>query len=415
MKVVHVVTAFPRHDDDVITPWLGRLLLGLRDRGLEVEVLAPAYRGGGGTEWRGIRVRRFRYAPAALEILTHEETAPDRIRRRPAYAALLPGYMIGGSLASIALGTSSPPDVVHVHWPVPHAWFGALARASSERTALVSSFYSVEIRWIERRLRWALPFLRWSIESADAVTAISTATAAAVARYTSRQVPVIPFSAAISDRPLPDGAGAEARPLEREGPVRLLFVGRLVERKGVHILIRALARVRERVDATLTVVGEGPEAGPLESEARRVGVDPFVYFAGRVDEGALGEAYRTSDLFVLPAVVDGKGDTEGLGVVLLEALEFGLPLIASDAGGIPDIVRHGETGLLVPPGDAGALADAIMRVIEDAAAARDRVEKGRAHMREHFGLPRVVDRLVHRYERAVAARRGTKPASAAPQ
>ena len=408
MKVVHVVTAFPRHDDDVITPWLGRLLLGLRERGLEVEVLAPAYRGGGATEWRDIPVRRFRYAPAGLETLTHEETAPDRIRRRPAYAALLPGYMIGGSLASIGLGASSPPDVVHVHWPVPHGWFGALARASSERTAVVSSFYSVEIRWIERRLRWALPFLRWSIESADAVTAISTATAAAVARYTSREVPVIPFSAAISDRPLPDGPSAEARPLEREGPVRLLFVGRLVERKGVHILIRALARVRERVDATLTVVGEGPEAGPLEAEARRVGVDPFVHFAGRVDQEALGEAYRTSDLFVLPAVVDGKGDTEGLGVVLLEALEFGLPLIASDAGGIPDIVKHGETGLLAPPGDAGALADAIMRVIDDPAAARDRVEKGRAHMREHFGLPSVVDRLVYLYESAVETRRGRK-------
>ena len=403
MRVVHVVTAFPRHDDDVITPWLGRLLLGLRERGLEIGVLTPAYRGGGATDWRGIPVRRFRYAPARLETLTHDETAPDRIRRRPAYAALLPGYMLGGSLASIGLGTSSPPDVIHVHWPVPHAWFGALVRASSERTAVVASFYSVEIRWIERRLRWAVPFLRWSIESADAVTAISTATAAAVARYTSREVPVIPFSAAISDGPRPGRAPDGARPLERAGPVRLLFVGRLVERKGVHILLRALARIRARVDATLTVIGEGPWAAPLEAEARRLGVDPFVHFAGRVDEEALREAYRTSDLFILPAVVDGKGDTEGLGVVLLEALEFGLPLVASDVGGIPDIVRHGETGLLVQPSDAGALAHAVLRVIEDPAAARERVERGRAHMRQHFGLPRVVDRLVHRYERAVAA------------
>ena len=95
-------------------------------------------------------------------------------------------------------------------------------------------------------------------------------------------------------------------------------------------------------------------------------------------------------------------------MVLLEAIEFGVPLIAPDVGGIPDIVRDGETGLLVPPGDAGALVDAILRVMEDPAAARERVERGRAHMREHFGLPRVTDRLVRRYERAVAARRGVK-------
>ncbi len=411
MRVVHVVTAFPRYDGDVITPWLGTLLLALRERGLDVGVLAPAYRGGGATEWRGIPVHRFRYAPARLETLTHDETAPDRLRAKPAYLGLLPGYMLGGSLASLRLGASSPPDVVHVHWPVPHAWFGALARASAAGgTVVVSSFYSVEIRWVERRLPWAAPFLRWSIESADAVTAISTATAAAVARYTDREVPVIPFSAALSDQtPVPPSGG---RPRTADERVRLLFVGRLVERKGVHILIRALARVRERVDATLTVIGEGPQAAALAGEACRAGVTAFVRFAGRVDEAVLREAYRTSDLFILPAIVDGKGDTEGLGVVLLEALEFGLPLIASDAGGIPDIVRHGETGLLAPPGDAGALADAIVRVVEDPAAARQRVERGQAHMREHFGLAGVADRLVHCYETAAATRRGTRPASA---
>ena len=118
------------------------------------------------------------------------------------------------------------------------------------------------------------------------------------------------------------------------------------------------------------VVGDGPQAAPLEAEARHVGVDAFVRFAAASMKKTLREAYRTSDLFILPAVVDGKGDTEGLGVVLLEALEFGLPLIASDVGGIPDIVRHGETGLLVPPGDVTALADAVARVVEDPAAAK---------------------------------------------
>ena len=414
MRVVHVVTAFPRHDADVITPWLGRLLLGLRERGLEVEVLAPSYRGGGATEWRGIPVRRFRYAPARLETLTHDETVPDRLRSRPAYLALLPGYLLGGSLASLAAGTSSPPDVVHVHWPVPHAWFGGVLRAASGgTTAVVSSFYSVEIRWIERRLGWAVPFLRWSIEMSDAVTAISSATASAVARYTTREVTVIPFSAAVSGF-APDPSTTTGRASRRDGSFRLLFVGRLVERKGVHILIRALARVRERVDATLTVIGEGPEAAGLAAEAVRVGVDASVRFAGRVDETTLSEAYRASDLFILPAVLDRKGDTEGLGVVLLEALEFGLPVIASDIGGIPDIVRHRETGLLVPPGDAAALAGAILESVESPAETRERARRGRVHARRQFSLSSVIDRLTACYEQAIAARRGRAPEGSGP-
>ena len=406
MRVVHVVTAFPRHDGDPITPWLGQLLLGLRERGLDVAVLAPAYRGGGATEWRGIPVRRFRYAPARLETLTHDETAPDRLRSRPAHLGLLPGYLLGGSLASIRMGTSGPPDVVHVHWPAPHAWFGSLARAASGgRTAVLSTFYSVEIRWIERRLPWAVPLLRWSIETSDAVTAISSATAAAVGRYTGQDVPVIPFSAAISER-TPEASADRDRRVLVGGALRLLFVGRLVERKGVHILIRALARVRERVEATLTVIGEGPEAAALRAEAVRAGVGGSVRFAGRVDEDALAEAYRTCDLFVLPAVVDRKGDTEGLGVVLLEAIEFGMPVIASDIGGIPDIVRHRDTGLLVPPGDAPALAAAILEAVADPGESRARALRGRNHARHRFALAGVVDCLVERYEGALAIRRG---------
>ncbi|MGH7541970.1 MAG: glycosyltransferase, partial [Gemmatimonadota bacterium] len=130
MKVIHIATAFPRREDDPITPWLGTLLLSLRDRGLEVEVLAPAYRGSRTHRWHGLTVHRFRYAPRGLETLTHDETAPDRLRHRPAYALLLPSYLAAGCLAAARLGARRP-DVVHVHWPMPHALAGTALRAAS--------------------------------------------------------------------------------------------------------------------------------------------------------------------------------------------------------------------------------------------------------------------------------------------
>ena len=218
MRVVHIVTAFPRFDDDLITPWLVPLLRELEHQGVSTEVLAPAYRGETGGSSRGIRVRRFRYAPARLETLTHDETVPDRLARRPSYAALLAPYLIGGSLAAARLG-SARPDVVHVHWPMPHAWFGALLRAASGgHTAVVSSFYSVELRWVERRLPWLTPFLRWAIETSDGVTAISNATAERVRALVDRSVSVIPFGAAVKPR-----AGAPIHPALAGGrPLELL-------------------------------------------------------------------------------------------------------------------------------------------------------------------------------------------------
>jgi len=418
VKVVHIVTAFPRHDGDVITPWLGGLLQALRSDGIDASVLAPAYRGGGATTWRGVPVTRFRYAPRALETLTHDETVPDRLHARPAYAALVPAYLAGGTVAAWRLGLGAP-DVVHVHWPFPHAWFGAVARAASGgRTAVVSTYYSVEVRWVERRLSALRPFLRWSVESADLVTAISTRTAGALGAYATGPVPVIPFAAALGEGEGPVGPADEAPPARgarsadrgtsttATRPFRLLFVGRLVERKGVEVLVEAVARLAERLPAELTVIGEGPRAEGLRRLVRRRGLEDRVTLAGRVDDRALAAAYRKADAFVLPAVVDAKGDTEGLGVVLLEALRFGVPVIASGVGGIPDIVRDGDTGWLVPAGNVGALVEAIEQVARDPAEAARRVRRGRARVEAEFSLDEVVQRLRGCYEEAIFRRRG---------
>ncbi len=398
MRIVHVVTAFPRDEDDVITPWMVEMIRRLRDRGHEAEVLAPAYRGSGGHRVHGIPVRRFRYAPASWETLTHEETAPDRVRRSPAHAALVPLYAAAGTLAAWRTGRSAP-DVVHAHWPVPHALFGAAARAGSGgRTALVCSYYAVEVNWVNRRLRWLRPFLRWSATTADAVTAISSSTARSVEEASGREPRIVPFAAAVDAAPTPD----EVRePLADDGgPLRLLFVGRLVERKGVEVLVRALAEIREHRLVELTVVGEGPRDAAIRREARRCGVAELVHLTGFVPREELSRRYAGCDVFVLPAVVDRKGDTEGLGVVLLEALRRERPVVASDVGGIPDIVRDGQTGWLVPPGDEEALAERILELRREPERAREVARRGRAFVEERFAWDRVMGDLEATYEEA---------------
>lgn len=410
MRVVHVATSFPRHDGDPITPWLVRLLRELRARGVDAEVLAPSYRGAGSGERAGVPVRRFRYAPARWEVLSHDETVPDQLRASPWKAALLPGYMAGGLGAATRLGRERP-DVVHVHWPFPHAVFGAAARAASGgRSALVSSFYSAELSWAEHHLPWIRPFLRWSARGPDAVTAISTATAERVRRLAERPVRVLPFAAAVDPPPAKGGYGP-AVPLAGD-EVDLLFVGRLVERKGVQVLIEALPRVLERRSARLTVVGEGAWGERLRRLAEERGVADRVRFRGFVAEEELRRLYASCDIFVLPAVTDERGDTEGLGVVLLEALRFGRPVIASEAGGIPDIVRPGRSGRLVPPGDVAALARAILETAADPDSARRVAEAGRRWADVRFSWKRIVDDLLDTYREAVRVRLG-RPAGPA--
>lgn len=400
MKVLYIVTAFPRHPEDVITPWMVEMITRLRDREIEVEVLAPAYRAQPSGEICGIPVHRFRYAPAAWETLTHDQTAPDRIRDRPLMAGLLPGYLLGGAREASRLARTGDFDLVHAFWPLPHGLLGMAARRAGG-IPLVETFFGVELTWTNSQLQPLRPLMRRIIRGADAVTAISTHTAGLIRRLTPEVDPVIiPFGAAI------EGAAQEVADEEPlHSGLQLLFVGRLVERKGVHVLLDALALLPEEPPIHVQVVGDGPERAALEHRARSLGVSERVTFQGYISREALERQLRTCDALVLPAVPDSKGDIEGLGVVLLEAMSFGKPVVASMAGGITDIVRPGENGLLVPPGDPAALASAIEGMARYPRGLRKMGEVARADVGERFSWDSILDRVVSLYTSLLPAPR----------
>jgi glycosyltransferase involved in cell wall biosynthesis len=399
VKALYLVTAYARDPADVITPWLVETIRRLAERGVEVEVLAPSYRGLRTQTVGAVRVHRFRYAPAAWETLTHDQTAPDRIRQHPQFLGLVPGYVAAGSFAASRLARTGGFDVIHAFWPIPQGLLGLAAKRASG-LPLVSTFFGVELTWMERQFPFLAPLLRRIVRGSDAVTAISTYTADRLRRVVPGVEPaVIPFGAAIDAPPsLPEPRRDDGRPFE------LLFVGRLVERKGVHLLLDALATMPAGERPVLRVVGDGPERASLEERAARLGLVDSVRFDGFVSTEALKAAFAQCDAFVLPAVIDAKGDTEGLGVVLLEAMVNGKPVIASAAGGIVDIVRDGRNGFLVPPGDAPALADAVRACIADPERARRMGMQGREDVEAGFSWPVIADRLAGIYRGVAVAR-----------
>ncbi|MEP7002566.1 MAG: glycosyltransferase family 4 protein, partial [bacterium] len=120
-RVLFIASAYPRYEGDIITPWLGATIAQLRDVQVDVDVLAPAYHGLADQTIDGVRVHRFRYAPAKWEMLSHDHPIPWQLSERPIRAALVPGYVTASAVAATRLTARHRFDVVHAFWPLPHA------------------------------------------------------------------------------------------------------------------------------------------------------------------------------------------------------------------------------------------------------------------------------------------------------
>jgi glycosyltransferase involved in cell wall biosynthesis len=192
-------------------------------------------------------------------------------------------------------------------------------------------------------------------------------------------------------RPGPDDAGIRARHgIDPDAPVAL-FAGALDRAhhfKRLDLVIDALAKVQAR-DLVLLVVGGGELLEEYRERARTAGVRDRVRFAGAQPHAQLPEFMRAADLLVL-----ATEPPESFGLVLVEAMATGLPVIATDIPGVRTIVRDGENGLLVPRDDVSALADALDRIATLPAAERERLgAQGRADCEQIYAWPRVIDRL----------------------
>ncbi len=197
-------------------------------------------------------------------------------------------------------------------------------------------------------------------------------------------------------------ACAAAPPAARDGrdpaaPVRLLSVGRAVEKKGHDVLLDALARLPADCAWTLDLVGGGPLLPALRRRARALGLEGRVRLRGALAQEDLLALYRDADLFVLASRVAADGDRDGLPNVLMEAQSQRVACLASAVSAIPELIRDGETGTLVAPGDAAALARALQALIRDPVRRQRLGTAGEVRVRRHFAMDAGVQRLLARF------------------
>ncbi len=295
----------------------------------------------------------------------------------------LPGL---GTIPRLARRLSAlSPDIVHIHDSASHVVAGLAARLATNPKVVVT-------RRTELPLRGAVlgtaKYRLWC----DRVICISEAVRGRClqAGLHAGKLSVIPdfvdcrwFDPMLANA-IPPGSGAA-----------ITTVGRLTRTKGYRVLLQAMRRVLQAVpEARLFLCGSGEEEDTLRHETAALGLTPSVTFAGFVAD--VRATLARADIFVMPSV------SEGLGVAVLEAMAMGRPVVASATGGLPEAVVDGETGLLVPPGEPAALAEALVSLLRDPRRARQMGEAGRERALAHFDRPRIVPRILALYEELVS-------------
>jgi L-malate glycosyltransferase len=286
-------------------------------------------------------------------------------------------------------------DILHVHYAIPHSVSALLARQMSTRRRLpfITTLHGTDITLVGNNPNF-LPITRYSIEQSDGVTSISEY----LYRHTidefgiRRPIEVIPnfVNCDLYCRKPNPALRAEWAP---DGEPILMHLSNFRPVKRILDAVEIFALVREKMPAKLIMIGDGPDRGPAEDLARERGVDKDVLFLGK--QNAIREKLGQADLFLLPSQL------ESFGLAALEAMACEVPVIATNTGGVPEVVEHGADGYLVEPGDVKLAAKYAIEILSRADRGREMGQVARAHARKKYCANDVIPMYERYYERVL--------------
>ena len=380
MNVLFLTHSFPRDDGDAAGSFVLRLARALASEGVTVRVVAPGASGLSSSECLGgVQVDRFRYAPRRFETLAYGGNMAAQVRDSWSAKVTLVGFLGAEFRAGVRARREFQPALVHAHWWFPNGVAATwVARMGS--IPLVTTLHGTDVR-MARSIPASRPAFRHVLQHSAAVTAVSRWLANEAQSIVSTRPPIV--------APMPVATELFTTNQDMPRARRLLFVGRLMPQKGIDLLIDALSRLP--VDVGLDVVGDGPDRRALEERAHALGMRDRVRFHGALKQYELPALYQRAAALVVPSA------EEGLGLVAVEAQLCETPVVAFDSGGLPDVIQHERTGILVREMNADALAAALRSLLErdDQGAALGAA--GRLHALATFAPESVARRYADIY------------------
>ncbi len=342
------------------------LAAALADR-FDVTVLAPHHPGAPLAENLGpVAVRRFKYFfPSALERVADGAGIMANVKRSALAAMQAPLLLWWFRRAVRRLLQNYRFDAVNTHWIVPAGWAAGPVAADAAVPHLLT-VHAADVFFLKRVPRGRRIAAR-VIATAGKVFADSEFIIEELSKLVGFNVEATATTAGVDASyfaPASEPADAKANLGWPDAPT-ILFVGKLVEKKGLPYLLRAIPKVRARVPAArLVVAGTGPDLDRAKVLARELGVNGVASFVGPKGHDELKSIYNAADVLAVPSIVARDGETEGMPTVILEAFAAACPVVGSRVAGIPEFVRDGETGFLAEPADPDDLAGKIVETLE---------------------------------------------------
>ncbi|GIU40436.1 glycosyltransferase [Shewanella sp. MBTL60-112-B2] len=365
-RLLCVTSNYPRWQGDSTPPFIHHLAVDLKEFDWEVDVLAPHFIGAAREEvFEGVSVKRFRYlVPEKAQTICYQGGALMNLQNNRLNYLKLPSLVVFEWLAIVKLLMSGKYDLLHSHWILPQGFNGVIASIPLKVPHVITVHGSDAFALKGKVLS---QFKKFSLTHADAVTVNSSATQKQVLSIAPniKSLNLIPMGVTNVQ---PNSIRCENLRKKYKignGPL-LIFVGRLVDVKGVEDLLYALSILKAKLaNIRLLILGEGPLRSPLESLAKELNISNNVVFTGWVESKDIINYLTASDIFIGPSKRSADGSVEAQGISFIEAMQAGTPVIASNVGGIVDVIQHEKTGLLVAQENPEQVASSVLRILDD--------------------------------------------------